>query len=112
MNSIKPFFSSLVTTAAAGMALAMAGIFFTPEIINILNIPPELKRLCIPFTRIYAAGLLFHYLLINYNGVLRSCNMTRSSLKTMALVCAINIGLNFFYVFYTPLSFRGIALDD
>ena len=27
----------------------------------------------------------------------------------MALVCVINIALNFFLVFYTPLGFRGIA---
>jgi len=28
----------------------------------------------------------------------------------MALVCAVNIALNFFLVFHTPISFRGIAL--
>jgi len=55
-------------------------------------------------------GLLFHYLLINCNGILRSCGMVKRSLKTMALVCAINIALNFFLVFHTSLSFRGIAV--
>jgi Na+-driven multidrug efflux pump len=27
----------------------------------------------------------------------------------MALVCVLNIGLNFFLVFHTPFGFRGIA---
>jgi len=36
--------------------------------------------------------------------------MVKKSLKTMALVCAVNIALNFFLVFHTPISFRGIAL--
>jgi Na+-driven multidrug efflux pump len=36
--------------------------------------------------------------------------MVKRSLKTMALVCVINIALNFFLVFYTRLSFRGIAV--
>jgi putative MATE family efflux protein len=33
----------------------------------------------------------------------------KDSLKTQALVCALNIGLNFSLVFYTPLGYRGIA---
>jgi putative MATE family efflux protein len=33
----------------------------------------------------------------------------KDSLKTQALVCVLNIGLNFFLVFHTPLGFRGIA---
>jgi len=105
----KAVFSSLVTAVGAGIVLAVAGIFFGPEIIRLLNIPEELKHFAIPFIEIYSLGLLFHYLLINCNGILRSCQMVKRSLKTMALVCVINIALNFFLVFHTSLSFRGIA---
>jgi putative MATE family efflux protein len=103
-------FSSMVTAAIAGIVLAAAGILFSPLIIKILNIPGDLKPLSLPFIHIYAIGLLFHYLLINSNGILRSCNMVKKSLRTMALVCVINIALNFFFVFHTPIGFRGIAL--
>jgi len=106
----KAVFSSIVTATIAGIILAAAGILSGPEIIKILNIPEELKPLAISFIHIYAAGLLFHYVLISCNGILRSCNMVKKSLKTMALVCAVNIALNFFLVFHTPISFRGIAL--
>jgi putative MATE family efflux protein len=106
----KAVFSSLLAAAGAGIVLAVSGIFLSPEIIRLLNIPRELKHFAIPFIEIYAMGLLFHYLLINCNGILRSCQMVKRSLKTMALVCVINIALNFFLVFYTPLSFRGIAV--
>ncbi len=102
-------FSSLATAAAAGILLAAGGIILTPLIITHLNIPPELKRFALPFVHIYAIGLLFHYLLINSNGILRSCSMVKKSLKTMALVCLCNIGLNFLFVFHTPLGYRGIA---
>ena len=102
-------FSSIVTTLIAGIVLAVAGIILSPEIIRFLNIPEDLKHLAMPFIEIYAIGLLFHYLLINCNGILRSCQMVKRSLKTMALVCVINIALNFFLVFHTSLSFRGIA---
>ena len=103
-------FSSIVATVGAGIILAVSGILFTPELIHLLNIPEALKRLSIPFVKIYAIGLFFHYILINSNGILRSCRMVKSSLKTMTLVCVINIMLNFFLVFHTPLGFKGIAL--
>jgi putative MATE family efflux protein len=103
-------FSSVVTATIAGIVLAASAILFSPVIIKIINIPEELKPLSIPFINIYAPGLLFHYVLINSNGILRSCNMVKNSLKTMALVSMINISLNFLLVFHTPLGFRGIAL--
>ncbi len=105
----KAIFSSLVAAAGSGIVLAVAGIFLSPEIIRLLNIPEELKPFAIPFIEIYALGLLFHYLLISCNGILRSCGMVKRSLKTMALVCGTNIALNFFLVFHTSLSFKGIA---
>jgi MATE family multidrug resistance protein len=103
-------FSSMVVAAVAGIVLAAAGLILSPLIIKILNIPQDLKPLSLPFIHIYAIGLFFHYLLINSNGILRSCNMVKKSLRTMTLVCIINIALNFFFVFHTSLSFRGIAL--
>jgi len=105
----KAVFSSVMASAGAGIVLAIAGIFFSPTIIKYLNIPEELKHFAVPLVKIYAMGLLFHYLLINCNGILRSCQMVKRSLKTMALVCGFNIALNFFLVFHTPLGFRGIA---
>jgi len=105
----KSIFSSLVAAAGAGAILTGGGFLFSSQIIHALNIPEQLKPYCIPFIKIYAAGLLFHYLLINCNGILRSCGRVKDSLKTQALVCLLNIGLNFFLVFQTPLGFRGIA---
>ena len=103
-------FSSFGAAAAAGALLSMGGLFLANPLISLFNIPEVLKPMAVPMMRIYAAGLTFHYVLINSNGVLRSCNRIRDSLKTMALVCGINIGLNFFFLFRTDLGFRGIAL--
>lgn len=105
----KSIFSSLIAAVSAGAFLAGGGFLFSPQIIHVLNIPQQLKQHCIPFIKIYAMGLFFHYLLINCNGILRSCDRVKDSLKTQALVCVLNIGLNFFLVFHTPLGFRGIA---
>jgi MATE family multidrug resistance protein len=105
----KSIFSSLISAAGTGIFLAGGGFLLSPPIIHILNIPQQLKQYCIPFMKIYATGLFFHYLLINCNGILRSCDRVKDSLKTQAFVCVLNIGLNFILVFHTPLGFRGIA---
>ena len=102
--------SSYGAAAAAGAALSLGGFFLAKPLINLLNMPEELKPMAVPMMRIYAAGLLFHYVLINSNGILRSCKRIKDSLKTMALVCGINITLNFFFLMDTALGFKGIAL--
>jgi len=103
--------SVIVTTAVSGALLSAAGIFFTSRFMEIINIPAELKPYGAQLGKIYACGLVFHYLLINTNGILRSCNMIRRSLTTMAIVCLLNITLNFIIVFHTRLGFQGIALS-
>jgi len=106
----KTVFTSLAASASAGAVLALAGIFLSPVLIRHLNIPAQIKPLCVPLIRIYSAGLLFEYFVVGSNGILRSCNMVRDSLRTMTVVCCLNVGLNLFFVFGTPLSYRGIAL--
>lgn len=103
-------FSSLLVSGMAGVVLAGSGLLFAPQLIGLVNIPGQLKPFSIPLIQIYSAGLLFEYLVINCNGILRSCNMIKSSLRTMAIVCVMNVGLNLYFVFATPLGFRGIAL--
>jgi len=107
----KTVWSVIVTTAMVGAALSAAGIFATHWFMEFINIPVELKPYGTQLGKIYACGLVFHYLLVSTNGILRSCKMIRSSLLTMAIVCLMNIGLNFFIVFHTRLGFWGIALS-
>jgi multidrug resistance protein, MATE family len=104
-------YSTVATTIVLGAVLGIAGIFLTPALINSLNIPRELKPIAIPLARIYAAGVVFHYVLINTNGILRACKRVIASLKTMAVVCFCNICLNFFIVFHTSFGYEGIALS-
>jgi MATE family multidrug resistance protein len=104
-------YSTVVTTIISGVIFGAAGIFFTPFLITLVNIPAELKNFAIPLGKIYAAGLLFHYIVINTNGILRACKRVRVSLKTMSVVCAVNVGLNFLLVFHTDIGYKGIALS-
>lgn len=104
-------FSSVATASVAGAALAVLALLLAPTIVRVLNMPQELKGMAIPFVRIYAAGLLFQYVMINCDGILRSCNMVTYSLRTNAFVAMLNVGLCLFLVFRTPLGYTGIALS-
>ena len=103
-------YSTIVSTIIAGTALGLAGVFFSPTLIDMVNIPAALKPYAKELARIYAAGVLFSYILITSNGVLRACKQVKTSLKTQALVCVTNVVLIFLFVFHTSLGYRGIAL--
>jgi len=107
----RSIYSSLVSAAAGGIMLAVFGIFLTPYLIKILNVPEVVKEYGTPLFQIYAGGIFFHYILISSNGILRACKGIKKSLRTMVFVCIINIGLNFYLVFYTSLGYKGIALS-
>jgi len=103
-------YSTLSLTVISGLFLGIGGLFLTDNIVALLNIPQEIKPLATPLGVIYSAGLLFHYILIQTNGVLRACKMVKTSMMTMVVVSACNISLAFFLVFNTSLGYKGIAV--
>lgn len=103
--------SILKTVAGAGLILGVLGIFLSPLIIFLVDVPEAVKGPANPLIEIYAASLVFHYLLINSNGILRASESVKKSMLTMAVVALCNIGLNFLLVFRSPLGFRGIAVS-
>jgi len=102
--------SSLISSCAAGIALSLIALLFSRALVNGFNVPEALKVSSLSLILIYSSGLLFNYVLINTNGVLRACGMIKKSLWTMGIVCLLNTGLNFALAFCTPLGFKGIAV--
>lgn len=100
-----------VVSGISGVLLGVSGILLSPLVIGLLAVPDALKTAGIPLVQIYAGGLVFHYLLIITNAVLRSTKMLLHSVITMGAICLLNIGLNFYFVFCTPLGFLGIAMS-
>jgi putative MATE family efflux protein len=47
---------------------------------------------------------------MNTNGTLRACKLIKKSLISMAIVCVLNIILDFTLAFHTPLGFKGISI--
>lgn len=110
----KEFISSIDTTitisAVAGAVLGIAGFLLAHPLIHIMNIPEALKDKSAVLVQIYSLGLVPAYFLLNTNGILRACDRIKRSMFTMAVVCILNVILNFVLAFKTPLGFRGIAV--
>lgn len=102
--------SSMFLAAVAGIIFTAAGVLFSSQIINMLNMPAGIKIYAVPLLALYSLGFIFDYLLMVANGILRACNMIRISFWIMAVICVMNVGLNFLLAFGTPLRFKGIAV--
>ncbi|MDD5130509.1 MAG: MATE family efflux transporter [Candidatus Omnitrophica bacterium] len=102
--------SSLAVALVCGAVSTIIGFVFSGSIINVLNVPVVLKGPAIKLLQIYSIGLIFSYLLISSNGIMRASGLIRSSMFTMGIVCLINAALNFVLAFRTPLGFAGIAV--
>ena len=102
--------SSIFLAAISGIIFTVAGVLFSRQIINMLNMPDDVKLYAIPFLALYSLGFIFDYILMVANGILRACKMIKISFWIMAIVCVMNITLNFTLAFGTPLGFKGIAV--
>lgn len=102
--------TSYITSFVVGLILAIMGVLFSPVIITLLNVPEAVKGYAIPFLTIYSLCILFDYLVIMTNGILRASQMIKKSLRTMVIVCVLNIILDIVLSLYTPLRFQGIAI--
>lgn len=94
-----------------GIFFSVLASFITPLIISAYNIPEEMRSVSQTLLLIYMAGLIFNYLFITIQGILRSMHMVKRAMLIMGIGAVLNVGLNFIFVFLTPLGFRGIALS-
>jgi multidrug resistance protein, MATE family len=104
-------YTLISTSLALGLIVGLLAFIFSDSIIRVLNVPDAIREYGTPLLRIYTAGLIFNFFLLASNGLLRACRMVKHSLSTMILVCIVNIGLNFFLVFFTSIGFKGIILS-
>jgi len=102
-------YTSLASTFVMGAFFGLAGFLAGPSLIANMRIPAEIKEAAVPMMRVYSVALFFDYLLLNSNGILRASRKIMVSLRTMAIVAALNLALCFILAFKSPLGYKGIA---
>lgn len=101
--------TALIITIFLGAFFSLIGILFSSNFLGFFNIPKMLKTDAVLLSVIYSMGILFNYIVLTTNGILRACKKIRNSLVTMAVICVLNIFLDFLLAFKTSLGFKGIA---
>lgn len=104
-------FTATLSASIAGAIICVLGIIFSSDVINFLNAPDSVKEYGTTLLKIYSLGVFFHMVLINMNGILRSCGNMKTSMYIMVLASILNILLNFYFIYFTNLGFVGIALS-
>jgi MATE family multidrug resistance protein len=102
--------SSMIIAFIAGTCMSLLSFALARPLVYSVSIPGPIKASVTQFMKMYSLGLLFSYLLISTNGILRGCKMIRFSLLTMVVVCVLNIILIIILALHSPLGFTGIAL--
>ena len=90
---------ALILSVIVTALLATIGLLFSPFFLRLLGAEPEVIALGIPYMRIIFAGLLFMVLNFIINAILQGVGDTRTPLKIMALINALNIILNYLLIF-------------
>jgi multidrug resistance protein, MATE family len=104
-------FTIAVSVVVSGIVLTVVAFFIAPYLIGKSSIPVDVRDISVSFIKYYFIGLVFHYILINSNGVLRAVKRVKRSLLTMTAVALINVGLNFYFLKCTSFGYKGIALS-
>lgn len=104
-------YTAIVSIFTIAIILTIIAVSSNNHIINLINAPQQIKPYILEFLKIYSYMIFFHYILIVTNGILRSSKRIKRSLFTMFIVFITNVGTNIFYVFYTPIGYKGIVLS-
>ncbi len=102
--------SSLAVSSLFGIATALLCGVFARTIVHHLGVPEVLKENAAGLLEIYAVSMAFQQVMLNTNGILRACGGIKKSLVSMIVACVLNVVLNFYLAFRTPLGYRGIAV--
>ncbi len=93
-----------------GTVLSVAGIFATPWLIRMISVPPEVYGDAVIYLRIYLAGILFTVIYNVAAGLLRAVGDSRGPFAILAAVCALNVGLDVFFVVRLRLGVAGVSI--
>lgn len=104
-------FTSVVSALIAGIIICIAGFSLSNHIASMLNAENEVKEYASSLIKIYFAGIIFHMVLINMNGVLRACQKVKITMYVMITASIINIILLLFFYNYTDIGYQGIAIS-
>lgn len=94
---------------AAGAALTVFAVLFTPKILEAINVPEEILPLSKAYFRVYSSGILFSVMYNILMGIMNAVGDSRHPLYYLLLSSAVNILLDLLFVAVMGLGVSSVA---
>ncbi len=94
---------------AAGVIIAMLGIFFSEEIFRFIGTPEDVLPQAITYFRIYIAGTVFYITFNGFISILRGAGDSFTPLYLMLISVLLNLILDLLFVAYLGYGVEGAA---
>lgn len=95
---------------AAGVILTIAGVFFTPFILRLMNTPQDVLPQSVQYFRVYFLGSVFSIMYNIFVGILQAVGDSRHPLYYLILSSVINVALDLLFVGVGGLGVWSAAL--
>lgn len=102
--------TAMTLAVALGLAISVAGVAFIPQILALMGTPAELMAEAVPYSRFYAAAMVFSLVLNMGSALLRSVGDTRTPALIIASGCFINAALDVVFVAVLGLEAAGCGM--
>ncbi|MDD2232511.1 MAG: MATE family efflux transporter [Sphaerochaetaceae bacterium] len=102
--------TAMAFAIAAGAFISVVCTVLTPNLLEIMNIPPEIKQRSITYARVFFSGSLVSLIYNMGTGILRAIGDSRTPFKYLVVSCILNIILDCLFVIVFKWGVFGVAI--
>lgn len=103
-------YSSMFLAIVLGFLLMVVGIWFTPQILDLLNVPDSIMKYSVTYMRIFLTGMIPSLIYNNGSGILRAVGDSKRPLYFLVAACLTNIVLDILFVVVFHWGVAGVAI--
>lgn len=103
-------YSSMFLAIVLGFLLMAVGIWFTPQILDLLNVPDSIMKYSVTYMRIFLTGMIPSLIYNNGSGILRAVGDSKRPLYFLVAACLANIVLDILFVVVFHWGVAGVAI--
>ncbi len=102
--------TTLIFSAIIGALLLLVGVLFATDFLDWIGATPGARPFAQRYLSIYFYGMLFVFLYNGINAVFNALGDSRWPLVFLIISSALNVGLDIWFVGYTPMGVAGAAV--
>lgn len=102
--------NSIYVLTSAAIVVSLIGLLFAPDIMRLLQTPPELLSDAVTYLRTTCTGIIAVALYNGVASVLRALGDSKTPLIFLIVSCFLNIGLDLLFVIVCNMGVFGVAL--